>query len=283
LNLHHVRHSPQLCRAVDNWKHYLDNSPFYHQIFLDKEESVWEDLAESYDQLCYPGDQREVILSHLLPHIDPGDTAIEIGAGPGTFTCSLAKQLAKMTVVEPSPSMLRVLKKRLKDSCTDNVTIINKTWQEATPTLHDCILALGCLYAFYEIDRAVEKMFRFAKKKVVLLHLGGNGLHSFDYEVAMALKVRNIFFFPPVHLIVDLLVAMNLEFQLRNFPIFIEKHMRVPDLKRRYTKIFPENTLSDEILTSLLKKQSYWDDNELKIQESITFALIEIPIKTRRK
>jgi hypothetical protein len=258
------------------WQQYLDHSPLYRQILEDGEESIWKEKAEDYDQTAYPGDQKHIILSRLIPYTENSRSAIEIGAGPGTFTSPLSKRLERMTVVEPSRSMRRVLKKRLRNSRIDNVTIIRKTWQEVIVSRHDSVLALGCLYAFYEIDWAIQKMLRSARKNVLLLHLGGNGLWQIDYDMANALKIDEVHYFPPANLLVDVLVSMNLSFQMNVFPLSVEKRLTLTNLKQRYQKMFPSPKINDEFLETLLRNNPNWDGQNLLINEVLPFALIAI-------
>ncbi len=172
--------------------------------------------------------------------------------------------------------MCRVLLKRLRNSQTNNVTIIRNTWQEAVVGTHDSVLAFGCLYAFYEIDWAILKIMRLARTNVVLLHLGGNGLWQIDDDVANTLKNDEVHYFPPVSLLVDVLVAMNLPFEMHMFPLPVKKRLTLANLKQRYQKMFPSAEINDEFLETILGNNPNWDGRDLLINEKSLFALIVI-------
>ena len=140
--------SMRLARVSERWRHYQEKSPFYRQVAADGEESVWREIAETYDQTCYPDDQKQLILSHLVPLVGQKGSGIEIGPGPGTFTLPLAERLDSLTVFEPSPSMIRALKKRLSDHGIGNVKISHEKWEDTVkkPAIQaDYVFALGGL------------------------------------------------------------------------------------------------------------------------------------------
>ena len=74
--------SMRLARVSERWRRYQEKSPFYRQVAADGEESVWREIAETYDQTCYPDDQKRLILSHLLPLVGQKASGIEIGPRP---------------------------------------------------------------------------------------------------------------------------------------------------------------------------------------------------------
>jgi SAM-dependent methyltransferase len=50
-------------------------------------------------------------------HLDTGAKVLDVGAGTGNFTVSMAHRGMRVTAVEPSANMLRVLARRLPESC----------------------------------------------------------------------------------------------------------------------------------------------------------------------
>lgn len=271
----------RLWQAVKKWQDYLEKSPFHRQVLLDGEESIWRKKAETYDRTSYPGFQKQLILSHLVPHIDQKGTAIEIGAGPGTFTLSLAKKLTHLTVIEPSPSMRHVLEKRLVKHRVGNVDIIGEKWEDARGAVvnpRDYVFALGCLYAFYRIDKALAGMIRVAEKKVVLLHLSGDGLWEVDYHVARTLHFDLPCFFPPAELLANVLSAMSLNFGMRVVQVPVKKKWPLSEFKTRYEKMFSNREMDELLLEKTLNKNLDVHKGLYLIDESMGFAVIDVDV-----
>ncbi|WP_066638514.1 class I SAM-dependent methyltransferase [Desulfolucanica intricata] len=55
---------------------------------------------------------------------------LDIGAGPGNFALPLARIVEHVTALEPSGEMMKILKDRVKTNQVDNITFIQRTWQD---------------------------------------------------------------------------------------------------------------------------------------------------------
>ncbi|MBA3010116.1 MAG: class I SAM-dependent methyltransferase [Proteobacteria bacterium] len=168
---------------VQEWKKLQNSSFLYKAVKLDQEESYWKKYAVNYDIRRHQGKGIEEELQIVLNLLTEDMSVLEIGAGTGIFTKHIAKKVKRVTVVEPSPSMIRVMKDNLEQKGIKNVRIIQSNWEEAEVGLHDMVLAAGCLYVFYDIDTALAKMIKKAKKLFVLTH-GINGCGNIYKEAA---------------------------------------------------------------------------------------------------
>lgn len=74
---------PRQALALAKWQQCLDNSPFYRQILEDGEESIWKEKAADYDETSYPGDQKHIILSQLIPTRNIAGQPLKSGPAPG--------------------------------------------------------------------------------------------------------------------------------------------------------------------------------------------------------
>ena len=183
---------------VQTWKSFQDQSLYYQAVKKDGEESCWQDIAQDYDRIVYPGNQQDALISRLVPRIDGLDTAIEIGAGTGTLTLPLAKKFRKMTAIEPSPAMAEMLSKNLILQRLKNVTPVRQRWEETELSPADAVIASGCLYAFYEIDKVLLKMLATARSKVLLTHIGNEGMLAYRPKGNGTFWPHlSPFFFPP--------------------------------------------------------------------------------------
>lgn len=168
---------------IQEWKRLQDKSFLYRAVDFDQEESYWSRYAENYDLRRNQGNGTEKELKTILGLMNDDMTVLEIGAGTGIFTKHIAKKVKSITVIEPSSSMIRVLKHNLEKNQINNVRIIQSKWEDADIEEHDVVLAAGCLYVFYEIEKALKKMNKKAKRLLLLTH-GINGYGNTYREAA---------------------------------------------------------------------------------------------------
>jgi hypothetical protein len=271
--------SVRLSQAVGKWQGYLENSPLYREAAMGGKESVWGKKAKPHDIMSYSGSQQLMILAYLTTNIHKHSrTAIEIGAGLGTFTLLLSRLFKRMTVVESSPAMLNSLEKQLVQYSISHVDIVKKKWEDAVVEPHEYVFALGCLYAFYQIEEALVKMIRAAEKRLVLLHLAGNGLWDIDYRVANAFHFTPPHYFPPASLLVNILSAMSLDFSMRVFQVPIQTKWVLPEFVKRYKKMFSLRHMDATLLENTLVKNLEFHQGTYRIDERMGFAVIDVNV-----
>jgi SAM-dependent methyltransferase len=94
--------------------------------------------------------------------INPDFEALDIGAGPGTLAIPFAKVVGKMTAIEPSPIMVRYLRKNAEGEEVNNIEVINKSWQEvADPGVRkrfDIVACSHLLWQFKDVDGQLKRM-----------------------------------------------------------------------------------------------------------------------------
>ena len=63
---------------------------------------------------------------HLLPHLRPGQTLLDVGSGPGTITADLARLLApgRVTAVETTEAALDLTRRELASQGVDGVDLV---------------------------------------------------------------------------------------------------------------------------------------------------------------
>ena len=148
---------------VAEWKKLQDRSVMYRAVQRDQEESYWSKYALNYDARRCWGDGLKSELEIIKGLLDPSMSVLEIGAGTGALTLPIARIVERITAVEPSPSMLKVLRDKLGREGIENAHIIHSRWEHAQVEPHDVVLAVGCLYVFYDIDIMLDKMLQKAR------------------------------------------------------------------------------------------------------------------------
>ncbi len=70
------------------------------------------------------------VLDALQAHARPDDTWLDIGAGAGRYALPLARTVARVVAVDPSPSMLAALRESMGDHRIDNIATIEGRWPD---------------------------------------------------------------------------------------------------------------------------------------------------------
>ena len=140
----------------------------------------WDKRARRFSQSIKDNDRPAQIISKL--DIDPSCTVLDIGAGPGTLTIPLAKTVEHVTVVEPSGGMLTCLKENAANEGLENITCINKKWEDVHPgedlDEYDVVIASYSL-SMVDIKAALLKMDKVARRSVHLFTFTGDRM--WDY------------------------------------------------------------------------------------------------------
>jgi ubiquinone/menaquinone biosynthesis C-methylase UbiE len=153
--------------ANEQWRQERENSLFCKWLKTGAEEEYWEHYAEDYYRNRTSGPYFQQVLEKVIDAIPVGCDLLEIGPGPGVFTAPLASHVRRITAVDPSASVVNILKTKM--SPFNNVRIINDYWENIPEEDFDVIFAAGVLYAFHDLESALSKMILHAGEKVVIV------------------------------------------------------------------------------------------------------------------
>jgi SAM-dependent methyltransferase len=99
----------------------------------------------------------------------PGrSTVLDVGGGAGRFALPLALRCRRVTVVEPSQSMVEGLRDLASASNIRNVTVIQQRWEDAVTSPADIVLCAHALYSIAELEPFLRKLISHARQKVLL-------------------------------------------------------------------------------------------------------------------
>ena len=121
-------------------------------------------FAEDYSEMAkynnYEYGRKAVeALSEML---DKDFEVLEIGAGPGTLTIPLAKNVKKVVAVESSETAVEYLKRNIKGSQIENVEIINRNWMEVDDReikdRFDLAVCSHFLWQVKDLEKHLKKM-----------------------------------------------------------------------------------------------------------------------------
>jgi len=131
--------------------------------------AFWERVAADYDAGALPKRVPAVLdrVRELIPH---GSSLLEFGAGTGAFTVPLARVASRVTAVDYSPAMLRVLDARIHtDPALQHVRTVLSRWEDADVEPHDVTFAANSLYRVRDLRRVLDKMLRATRRRGVVV------------------------------------------------------------------------------------------------------------------
>jgi len=262
---------------VAEWHDTVLNSPSYLKLASGDDETFWEQCSASYMQNRTSGTHFKRVINWLADKTGPATSLIEIGPGPGVFTRFLTTHCAQVTAVEPSPANAVQLRRELSGSC--NLTVMLKNWEDVALDSHDMVFSAGTLYVFPDIEGAVMKMIRHARKKILLVMIDEE--QALEQQAANALGIQQP---APTHLSIlftEVLNSLNLsftydrfsedaEYVYPNFDVLFELWKGNLEIGREH---LPE-------LKVFFSKQGLYTDNQpaVKVPRRFTTYLIEIAV-----
>ena len=119
---------------------------------------------------AFRADPRRVddpLVNRLSQEVAPHQTLIDVGAGGGRLALPLALRCQRVIAVEPSPSMVAVLRQQLSDFNIANVTVAASRWEDAEVEPADLVLCVHMLYTIRNIAPFVRKLESHARERVL--------------------------------------------------------------------------------------------------------------------
>jgi FkbM family methyltransferase len=142
------------------WQELVEAQGWHGRPKVDgKPDDVWRQRARRYDanvksRWARPDSSREYIASQ----IDGQSSVLDIGAGTGSWTVFLAKQVGSVTAVDPSPAMIEVMSDNVAEEGLTNVEIVQGAWPEVTVEPHDFSLCSHAMYGHADLPAFVRAM-----------------------------------------------------------------------------------------------------------------------------
>jgi protein-L-isoaspartate O-methyltransferase len=130
--------------------------------------AFWERAADGYHEDCLAARVPEIV-ERVLRWVGAGDAVLEVGAGSGGFTLPVAQRAARVTALDYSPAMLRVLEENVRRAGLDNVTAVAGDLESAPRAPHDVVLAANALYRVRDARPVVERLLRAARKRLLVV------------------------------------------------------------------------------------------------------------------
>lgn len=132
-----------------------------------EQKDFWAPLASSFHS--DPRRSDDPVLARLARDIRPDWTVLDVGGGAGRYALPLALRCRHVTVVDPSESMVKVLREAASEAGIHNLSIVQDVWEEARVGPADAVLCSHVLYGVQEVQRFVQKLDSHARRLVLVL------------------------------------------------------------------------------------------------------------------
>jgi SAM-dependent methyltransferase len=129
----------------------------------------WAGQAERFAATARQATQPDSFMRFLLPHLRSGARLLDIGAGSGRYEPTLARAVAEVLAVEPSPSMRERLERRIAEERIAGVRVVAASWPEADVPPCDVAISAHVLYAVRDVGPFLERMDAVARRACFLL------------------------------------------------------------------------------------------------------------------
>ncbi len=136
------------------------------------ESAFWDRQARSFST-SWPAERMrsDPFLAALRRHTPRTGTALDVGAGAGRFTLTLAPHVGGVTALDASPAMLRALRRRSREDHITNVTTVVGRWPEVQVEPADVCFSSFVMTLVADGAAFVAAMDAAARRRV-LLYLG---------------------------------------------------------------------------------------------------------------
>ena len=157
--------------SIDSWNSQVKSHIKQSESVLaeaDRRESdSWRQCANIFRM--DPGRTDDKLLNSMLNMVDPGSSVLDVGGGAGRFALPLALKGSHVTVVEPSASMVEQMRESAKEAGSENLSIVQESWEQARVDEADVVLCAHVVYRVADIEPFLHKLNAHAKRSVILL------------------------------------------------------------------------------------------------------------------
>jgi len=154
-------------KSLINWEELrkITRPPHFSKMSIEEQLELWNGEAEFYDRIINMELQGTLNSLNCLP-INPDNSILDVGCGPGRITSQLAKIAQKVTALDSSVEMMKKCKEKICEY--PNVETVLMDWHCAEPDVnvakHDIVIASRST-----AEQDIKKLCSFARKYVVII------------------------------------------------------------------------------------------------------------------
>jgi SAM-dependent methyltransferase len=134
------------------------------------EEDIWHKKARRFDEgVKRKWRKYDSSRKFILSQVTAESTLLDIGAGTGAWAAFLAPHVQRVTALEPSVSMIEVMRAQLSEHNIANVDIVQGEWPEVLVNPHDFTLCSHAMYNSPDLKAFIRQMVLCTRQKCFLL------------------------------------------------------------------------------------------------------------------
>ncbi len=266
------------------WKELVEKQgPFWNRKKRsENNEDKWKDRARGFDirvkkRWSRPDIHRNFIVSKISEIKDA--TVLDIGAGTGAWAILLSGAAKKVTAIEPSKDMRKILKENLKKENIENVEVLDGLWpvSHSQVEAHDFSLSSHSVYGCDDLPDFINAMTESTRYTCFML------LRAPDHDGLMAKAANHIW--GQSNDSPNFQVAYNAMLQMGIFPnvLMEEKGMwpcwtnkNIEEALERIRSRFDikKDTDHEQYLTTLLSEHLIEDDGIVRWPSEVRTGLV---------
>ncbi|SDO45102.1 class I SAM-dependent methyltransferase [Desulforhopalus singaporensis] len=167
-----VPSTPAIYQDID-WAALRQNA-MARKAWKSKGPEQWDAKAKSFNSRNRKNDYVDLFLSHLPK--DDSCSVLDIGCGPGTLAIPIARRARRVTAVDFSPEMLKILERHAEEEGLDNITTVCAAWEDDWRDYgidtHDIAIASRSM-GVYDLHSALKKIDAISARYVFLTDRAG--------------------------------------------------------------------------------------------------------------
>ena len=130
----------------------------------------WANRAQRFHEgVRQRWEQKDSSREFILSCVDAGSTFLDIGAGTGAWSILLAQHVRQVTAVEPSGSMLSVLRENMASEDVANISVLQGAWPDVEVEPHDYSLCSHAMYGCSDLAAFISGMEKCTRRTCFLL------------------------------------------------------------------------------------------------------------------
>jgi precorrin-6B methylase 2 len=238
----------------------------------------WRVKAREFDESvkrrwARPDSSRAFVISQL----NANATVLDIGAGTGAWAALLARYVHKVTAVEPSPTMIEVMREKLAAEGCSNVEVIQGAWPDVVVEPHDFSLCSHAMYGYPDLPAFIRRIAAVTKRMCFLV------LRAPTVDCVLAEAARHIWGQP--HDSPNFTVAYNILLHMGIYPSVLMENTGLWDSRtseslaealRETKRHFGLDGLAehDDFLVDLLRRRLTYQDGQYVWPRGVRSALV---------